>query len=358
MAELPSHLPILDARPRRAGPPRLPSERELTRPTRLCDARGRLDPGALGWSRFPLVTANLRGHWPRKKRWNFWNWLSPRFSFSVTVADIDYAAFCAFFLVDFETGERVEAMDLRRGGFAPLPEEVERSIAWSSPRAELAIENEGGDLAVRFRGRARGGQPVAADFTVHKPRDHESLNVVVPWTPTRFQLNSKHNTLRCQGFVDVDGRRYELRPDACHAVQDWGRGIWPYRSCWNWGVASGEVDGELLGVNMGDRWTTGTGANENGILHRGRLTKLMEDLEWRYDPREWRRPWRVRSRAGGHVDLVLEPFHVHTSRLDLGLVATGGTIAFGRWRGIVRTGDAELELPGLVGFAEEFAHRW
>ena len=41
-----------------------------------------INPAAVGWSRAPLVRANLSGHWLRKKRWNFWNWIAPRFVFS------------------------------------------------------------------------------------------------------------------------------------------------------------------------------------------------------------------------------------------------------------------------------------
>ena len=350
---LPEHLPILDARLAREGRARAYPEREIGAPVALCDPRGRLAPEAVGWSRRPLVRANLRGHWPRKKRWNFWSWISRRFVFSVVVADVDLASFCGHFFVDFETGERVGDTDLRRPGFTPMPEEVERTIAWESPKVRYALRNEGGDLEVAFRGGA-----VVAEFAVRKPPEHESLNVVVPWSDRRFQLNSKHNTLRCDGFVSVGGRRYALRPEECHAVQDWGRGIWPYRSFWNWAVCTGELGGELLGVNMGDRWTTGTGSNENGILHQGRLHKLMEDLEWRYEPGDWMKPWRVRSRASDAVDLTLRPFYAHTQKLDLGLLRTGGTCAFGLWSGVVRVPGRELEVRDLVGWAEEFAHRW
>src|SRR5262249_53399625 len=91
---LPGHLPIVAARMRAGVYRPVYEEREVTERTDLCDARGRLNPAAVGWSRTPLVRANLVGHWPRKKRWNFWNWISPQFVFSVTLADIDYAAFC------------------------------------------------------------------------------------------------------------------------------------------------------------------------------------------------------------------------------------------------------------------------
>ena len=70
---LPDCLPIVAARVNDPGHRSAYVEPELTRPVDLCDGRGRLDPAAIGWSRAPLVRANLRGHWPRRKRWNFWN---------------------------------------------------------------------------------------------------------------------------------------------------------------------------------------------------------------------------------------------------------------------------------------------
>ena len=195
-------------------------------------------------------------------------------------------------------------------------------------------------------------------FTVEKPKEHESLNVVVPWTPRYFQLNSKHNTLPCAGHVTVGGRRFEMSPESCHAVQDFGRGIWPYRSFWNWGVCTGRQGEELIGVNLGDKWTTGTGSNENAICYNGRLYKIMEDLRWDYDPSDWMKPWRVRSLHSDGVDLTLTPIVARTSGLRLGLLSTGGTCAFGAWKGVVRFGDREIEIRDLIGWAEEFAHRW
>jgi hypothetical protein len=55
---------------------------------------------------------------------------------------------------------------------------------------------------------------------------------------------------------------------------------------------------------------------------------------------------------------VLEPLAAHTPRLNLGLLATGGVCAFGRWRGRVTVEGRELAVDGLLGWAEEFAHRW
>lgn len=358
MTVLPDHLPILDRPGARRVREAVYVEREITSPVDLCDARGRLNPNAVGFARQPLFRANLSGHWPRKKRWNFWNWIGPDFVFSVTLADIDFTSFCAFTLTDFRDGAHWAGSTYGRPGRIALPDHVEASVALET--AGLSYDNrvDGGDLGVRFRGRAGDGTAISADFTVSRPPGQESLNVVVPWSASRFQCNSKHAALPCTGEIVAGERRYTLDPRNTFAVQDWGRGIWPYRSFWNWGVATGYAGDTRLGVNFGAKWTTGTGSNENGILCDGLLHKIMEDLRWDYDPLEWRKPWRVVAPHSGALDLVLEPIAAHTPRLDLGVLATGGVCAFGRWRGVVRLEDREIAIDGLIGWAEEFAHRW
>ena len=47
-------------------------EREISEPAALCDEWGRLATEARGWSRHPMLTANLRGARGRKKRWDYW----------------------------------------------------------------------------------------------------------------------------------------------------------------------------------------------------------------------------------------------------------------------------------------------
>jgi hypothetical protein len=144
MASLPDRLPILD-RPdahRVDGP--VYTEREITAPVDLCDARGRLNPDAIGFARRPLFRANLSGHWPRKKRWNFWNWIGPDFVFSVTLADIDLASFCAFTLTDFRDESHWSGGSYGRAGRFVLPEQVEASVSFAGAGIDYtnAIDGE------------------------------------------------------------------------------------------------------------------------------------------------------------------------------------------------------------------------
>ncbi len=48
----------------------------------------------------------------------------------------------------------------------------------------------------------------------------------------------------------------------------------------------------------------------------------------------------------------------HRSQISLGLFATGGVCCFGRWHGTLRFDGREVRVHDLIGWAEEFAHRW
>ncbi len=277
---------------------------------------------------------------------------------SATIANIDYAAFCSVSFIDFDTGVSEGHTAFKLPGSVPMPEHVEQSVRFSGGGIEYENQNDSGDATVRIESPAGGGKPIRADFTVHKPAGHESLNIVVPWSDRRFQLNSKHNTLPCEGEIRIGDRRFEMKPDTCHAVQDFGRGIWPYRSFWNWAVCTGIQGEDAIGVNMGAKWTTGTGANENGILLNGKLHKIMEDLHWSYDTGDWMKPWHVQSKHSDVLDLVLHPLVLHRKNQNFGVIASGGICCFGRWKGRIRVDDRIIEIDDLIGWAEEFAHRW
>lgn len=59
---------------------------------------------------------------------------------------------------------------------------------------------------------------------------------------------------------------------------------------WNWGAGSGTVDGRTVGLQLGGRWTVGTGSTENAVLLDGRLSRIGSELGWTYSARDWMAP--------------------------------------------------------------------
>jgi len=336
-------------------------EKEILEPVDLCDPRGDLNPRAVGWSRRPLFRGNLRGKPLRKKRWHYWMITGPEHLFSVTVACVDYLSLTAVYALEYATGRlfRDERARVLSGGGVSFPEGVCGNVVWQDGRVRVAIrhERDRARLDVQWGSRFRGNR-VAAELDIEIPEGHETLNVVVPWSRKRFQLTSKQNCLPTRGRVRVDGREMRFSPGDSFACLDFGRGVWPYRTAWNWASSSTVQAGRRVGLNFGARWTDGTGVTENGIVVDGRLEKLGEQVLFQYDPRRFLEPWRLRTEETRRVDLEFRPFHDLTARRNLGVLKAGVHQLFGRYHGRIEHQGERLEIRDAVGWAEEHVARW
>ena len=84
------------------------AEKEILVPTLLCDDKGNLNPKAIGFARRPIIESNLKGHYMRKKKWNYWCIFGDEVLFSVTISHLDYAAVCFVYFLNYETQRFVE----------------------------------------------------------------------------------------------------------------------------------------------------------------------------------------------------------------------------------------------------------
>lgn len=339
------------------------AEREIVEPVDLCDGRGHLCAAARGWARQPMVRANLRGALFRKKRWDYWCVIAPDVIASLVYADIDYAGLASCWVLDRGTGESADAgilVPLGRG-FA-LPEQVcTGHVGVSRSGFELSIEESTDATKLRARAATSALGAIEIDARIAKPPGVESLNVVIPWSERRFQFTSKQNSRPAVGTVRIGERHFRVGERApAWGVQDLGRGIWPYANRWNWAAGCGSAtDGRLVGLQLGGKWTEGTGFTENALCIDGRLTKIHEELEWRYDWNHPMRSWRVRTPSSDALDVTLAPFFDRYDSTDLKLLKMEVHQCFGTWSGHVRGEDGvSAELDGIDGFAEEARNRW
>jgi len=75
---------------------------EITETVDLCDAKGRLNRGAVGWTRTPLHRPNLSG-WGRTKRWEYWGLVTPTHILGLTISSLDYAGVESIYVLDRQT---------------------------------------------------------------------------------------------------------------------------------------------------------------------------------------------------------------------------------------------------------------
>ncbi len=335
-------------------------EPELTSPVALCDERGRLNPAAVGWSRHLLHTCNVTGHAPRKKKWNYWAVHNDDLLFSVTIADVDHYVLAFAYILEFATGRFVERAAILPPGAMQLPDTVRASTVFEQGGVRVTLDDDrrGTRISVRWPEFDDGAELVAG-LLVEQPRDHETLNVVIPWSRDRFQFTSKQNTLRASGTIALGRRRIRVRRDETFAAHDYGRGVWKNRTAWNWGASSSVLpDGRTLGFNLGGAWTDGTGMTENGICLDGRLSKIGEDLAFVYDESNFMKPWRIRTKSR-RLDLRFVPFHERVSKAKAGALFSEVHQMFGRYTGAVMPDSGEqIAVTGAFGWIEEHKARW
>ncbi|TRW46513.1 DUF2804 domain-containing protein [Georgenia yuyongxinii] len=363
---------------------------EITEAVDLCLPSGALDPRAVGWSRVPLHRANLRtgnplgraATWSRTKRWEYWCVITPDHVVALSATSLNYAGIYQVWVLDRHTGEEIDCsvtdplsrevrmpsvcgggpVRARSGPVAIAVDPVPETVRPADPRA-WSVPVHGPthpERPPRPGARLRAVTPrVRVDLLVDVPAGHECLAVVVPWSDRLFQYTVKDVTLPVHGRLWLDGEEIAVGGDGrtdTWAVMDFGRGRWPYSVVWNWGAGSGVVDGVATGLQLGGKWTDGTGSTENALVLDGRLHYLGEDLSWAYDATDRTAPWFV---TGPRVEVRLTPFHERAARTNLGVVSTETHQCFGTWSGWVVDDDGvSRSVDGLVGWAEEAANRW
>jgi len=340
------------------------TEPEILNEVDLCADDGvSLNPSAKGWSRRLLHRANLAGKWGRTKRWDYWAIQTEEIIVAITVADIDYLGLVTLEWIEPEshrTGGRSVTIPLGRGVSLPDKPATGR-LDFDGRNLGMSIVYEDGSTELLAHWKEKHGRSGSLSVTVAEPEGHESLNVVIPWSSTQFQFTSKHQARPAIGSFTAEGHTIEIGGSAGEAwgILDVGRGRWPYRTTWNWGGGSGYASsGELIGFQVGGKWTDGAGFTENGVIIDGRLIKIGEDLEWIYDWDNPLDPWQVRN-TDGTLDVTLAPVHDRHANLNLGVLKNEVHQVFGRWSGRVPDGTrGSLSIIDMLGFAEEARSRW
>ncbi len=333
-------------------------EPELTEPVNLCLTGGRLNPDAVGWSRHPVHNCNLSGSPLRKKRWNYWAITTDQFLFSVTLSDIDYLGLAFTYFLDFETKKFHELTVTRLlGRGIELGNYVKDDACFDDPKLKVTLKNDKSAVAIRVESPDFKGEKLSANFNISTPPEHQTLNVTIPWSNRRFQFTSKQNTLPVEGAIQVGGKTYAA--NGGYACLDFGRGIWPFSSFWNWASASGISNNHTIGLNFGAGWTDGTGMNENGICIDGVLNKISEDLEFNYEPANYLKPWKIRTPLSDRVAVTFAPFYERVAKTDALILKSEVHQLIGHFSGEVKDAAGKTyAFTNLIGWAEDHYAKW
>src|SRR5690606_31267360 len=141
-----------------------------------------------------------------------WGITSEEGALQVTCANLDFAGLVEIVYVELATGRIARAATLVPLSLGlRLPDQLGPEIRFRSRAIEVTIREEARGTRLLVTARSDAG-PIEADVLVHRPEGEESLNVVIPWSDTRYQLTSKHVARPAEGTIRALGRERVLDP--------------------------------------------------------------------------------------------------------------------------------------------------
>lgn len=332
-------------------------EHEIIQTTPLLDGKGNIiEPG---WARrlYPVYSRDqVRTAGGRFREWDRYLVFSPEAVLTLCMEDRPGGGLDTVTLLDLQTGEQAA----RRFARKLLP----AGLGGNSAKGDASASGKGYGILFRSDGQNRTLTAKVQDFLGERSLDvhlvltdlpAESLVLSVPLGGEgKFRLSQRLLGMRAEGSVLLGDRRYEFSRDSAAGVLDWTRGVWPKKSHWYWGAASGFVDGLPFGLSIGSSAPVEGAPTENAVLCEGRIHKLgkvaaripRRDKVWSLSD-----PWNFYE--DGRLDAVFHPDTEWTERLG-GIFSKGERRqVFGRFSGTVVLDDGQhVDFSGLNGFVE------
>ncbi len=342
-------------------------QREITQPTKLLDDSGRLIQA--GYARRPVLTYNPESvrlfkssalNRLRLKEWDYYGVFIGDYFFSVTISNVGFAGLVFAYVVDFANGSFVEKVVITPfGKGCDMPRASDAGNArFESKGVKMDFELEPGIRHITMSWENFDGEKtLSADLLLKTPEGEDCIVMATPIGEKGFYYNRKNHAIPCEGKV-IYGDKIIEADENSYAVLDWGRGVWNYRTFWNWASASGRTtDGRRFGLNMGLGFGDLSAATENCFFINGKIRKLGS-VSFDYSDKDFMRPWRFSDDAG-RLQLTLIPAIDRKAKSNLLIMASEVHQLFGRYDGFVIDEDGtRIEIKNVRGWAEEHKARW
>ncbi len=331
-------------------------EKRLTAPGPVLDAQGKPNPGWASCGILQYERKAIRAPFYRIKEWDWYQVSDDEKALQFTLGHASYAGQAGVTLFNFRTGTRIFTKDVLMAlpfGSLGLEASADADGVLQYDKNGMLLRFETAGATRRLLCKTEGFE---ADVTLTRENPN-SLVVNIPFdeSPKAFYYNQKINCMTAKGAARVGDTDYVFEQDAW-GLLDWGRGVWPFHNEWYWSNATGRLDGEVFGLNLGNGFGNTSHATENALFYKGALHKLGAvrfELGERYTD-----PWRLTD-ADGRLDLTLSPAYDRETKTKLLWVDNRCHQMFGEFTGKAVLDDGtELAVRGITGFAEHAVNNW
>lgn len=289
----------------------------------------------------------------RVKEWEFYQIHSPSFVLQLTYGHVTYAADISATLIDLQSGARYTCGQTHffpRGKYnLPFTGGKPYNISYSGKKFFLSFENCEKERKLTFNCQN-------PSFKIELVLDNcgDAMCYCMPFKKKMFYCNYKRFFKLLSGTIRVEGKTYCT--DGATCLLDSGRGVWPYRHDWTWGMGEGFARGRRVGFNLGygnsDRGKT----NENMLFIEGLHQKLGRVEISRQ--KDFSKEWQFKE-ENGLLELTLTPRYDNFTQKNFLVIHNRCHQVFGYYNGFVKTRAGEIIIiENMWGFCEYAKNRW
>jgi hypothetical protein len=347
----------------------MPSQNEIKRSIPLLTPEGTLTEE--GWARRPYYMYDRNSipvsNW-KIKEWDYYSILSHDglYGITFTMSDLGYAGLFAICFLDFKEKifQQVDTLSILPMGKTGFPSTDDLgSISFSDKKLSIQYEYTKGKRVIRFSSPllqdGKGNKGLSGEIVLQQSPELESMTIATSWKENRkaFYHNTKINCMPAEGSFKIGEREFRFSKDKDFGALDWGRGVWTYKNRWYWSSASGYLNGEPLGLNLGYGFTDRSPASENIILYKNKIHKL-DQVEFHIDTNNYMNPWKFTSNDN-RLELDFQPLVDRNSSLNLSIIKSIQHQVFGYFTGNVVLDEGKvLHLDKFLGFAEDVLNHY
>ncbi|MBO4394130.1 MAG: DUF2804 domain-containing protein [Spirochaetales bacterium] len=298
----------------------------------------------------------------RIKEWDYYLVLSDSFAGAFTISDDGYIGLQSVSLLTFdkEPWEHTETvLNAFPMGKIKLPSDSsEGPTKYEDKRLQMTfgVENGARTIKCHFENFC-DSKPFDCDIRLEQP-DMDTMVIATPWDKKHaFYYNQKINCMRANGWMELDGKRYEFNPKTDFGTLDWGRGVWTYDNTWFWGSGNADIDGNSFGFNIGYGFGNTTAASENVIFYNGKAHKL-DDVTFHIPEDSYTKPWTFSS-SDGRFEMDFVPVLDRAACLDYKIIVSDQHQVFGRMSGKAILDDGTvITVKDMMCFAEKVHNKY
>lgn len=336
--------------------------------TRLLNAKGELVNSGYNTKVVAEYSRkNIKAGALKIKEWDYYLVYNHDYALALTIADNSYMGLVAVSLLDFKNKKQLnrQVLSFFTLGKTKMPS--------SSKKGDVVVENK--EVSIRFINSGKGRSISLAwnnydkgkDLTAQIKLTQEPIESMIICTPFKeskkmFYYNHKIIGFRASGEARLGEEQIDFKETDSWGILDWGRGVWPYKVMWNWGAATGIVDGKNIGFNIGNGFGDTSKATENMIFYNNWAHKLGEvefvipkDKDGRF---EFMNEWKIIS-SDKRLDMTFKPILNRSTKTSVVVLGSKQDQVFGFYSGFVVLDDGKkIEIKDMFGFAEKVVNKW